>query len=381
MKQMDVRALILVNHEDDNEERLPFASPPLPLLDVAGQSPLLRMAKRLEAYGVSPVVAVVEERQPSFARAVMLPSAIDCRAAAQERFWRAAENAFSDLATSGADLVLVIRMGAYAEIDFERFVRFHLERRCRVSRIIHETENLDILCISGSRRNDAASLFRSGLSHCRSECEYFVHQGYINPLSDARDLRQFAIDILTLKTETPTGGTEIRPGIWVAPGACIEKGSRLLAPSFIGASALIRNAAVITRCTTVEHHAQIDCGTIVENCTVLAYTSVGACLDLSHSVAGLGQLVHLRRGIVIDVADRKLLGQVSRSIGERLASAAVQLPRTIWRGLFGGMEQPEPAMEPALSSDSSELLPTAHGNETSTELAPNLVIARRYGNQ
>jgi hypothetical protein len=213
MKQMDVRALILVNNEYGVDERLPFVSPPLPLLDVAGQNPLLRMARRLENYGVSPVIAVVEESQSSFPRALLLPASLDCRAAAPPRFWRAAENAFNDLASNGADLVLVIRMGAYAEIDFERFVRFHLERRCRVSRVIHETETLDILCINGSRRNDAASLFRSGLARCRNECEYFLHQGYINPLSDARDLRQFAIDILTLKTETPTSGKETRPGI------------------------------------------------------------------------------------------------------------------------------------------------------------------------
>jgi hypothetical protein len=382
MKPMDVRALILVNSSDDDaEERLPFASPPLPLLDVAGHSPLVRMARRLEHCGISPVVAVVEERQPAFARAAMLPPGIDCRAAVPERFWRAAENAFSDMATSGADLVLVIRMGAYAEIDFERFLHFHLEQHSRVSRIIQEAETLDILCINGSRRNDAASLFRSRLAHCRSGCEYFVHHGYINRLSDARDLRQFAIDILTLKTETATGGTEVRPGIWAASGACIEKGSRILAPAFIGASALIRNAAVITRCTSVENHAQIDCGTVVENCSVLAYTSVGACLDLSHSVAGLGQIVHLRRGVVTEVADEKLLGQVPRSVGERLAGAAVQLPRKIWRGLFGGMDQQEPAMEPDLSSGSSELLQGACGSETSRELAPNLVIARRYGDQ
>jgi len=376
---MDMRGLILVS-ADDREDRLPFVAPPLPLFDVAGYSPLLRMAKRLESSGVSPVVAVVEEGQPGFSRAQMLPPSIDCRPATPNGFWRAAENAFNDLAASGADLVLVVRMGAYAEIDFEKFVHSHLGRNCRVSRVIHEAETLDILCISGSRRNDAASLFRSGLARCRSECEYFVHQGYINPLNDARDLRQLAIDILTLKTETPTAGREIRPGVWFAPGACIEKGARILAPAFIGASAVVRNAAVITRCSTIEHHAHVDCGTVVENCTVLPHTSIGACLDLTHSVAGAGQIVHLRRGVVVDVHDQKLLGRVSLGVGARLADAAVNLPQRIWRGLFGGLDREEPAASPALTP-SSELLHEACGGETSAELAPNLVIARRYGDQ
>lgn len=380
MKLMDVRGLILVN-KNGVDKQLPFASPPLALLDVAGYHPLQRMAQRLENFGISPVMAVVEETQPSFARARMLPASIDCRATSPERFWRTAENAFNDLASSGADLVLVIRMGAYAEIDFERFIRFHLERQCRVSRVIHETETLDMLCISGSRRNDAASLFRSGLARCRSECEYFVHQGYINPLADARDLRQFAIDVLTLKTETSTAGREVRPGIWMAQGACVEKGARILAPSFIGASALVRHGAVITRCATIENHAQVDCGTVVENCTVLPYTNVGACLDLAHSVVGFHQIVHLRRGVVVDVADRKLLGQVSQTIGERLASSAMYFPQRIMRNLFGGSDRQDSALEPVLSPSPSALLESACGGESSPELAPNLVIARRYGDQ
>lgn len=375
---MDVRGLILVN-KNGVDAQLPFASPPLALLDVAGHSPLLRMARRLESYGIASVTAVVEQTQPSFVRSRILPASMDCRAASPERFWRAAENAFNDLASSGADLVIVIRLGAYAEIDFERLIHFHLHRHCRVSRVIHETETLDMLCINGSRRNDAASLFRSCLARCRSECEYFVHQGYINPLSDARDLRQFAIDILTLRTETSTAGREIRPGIWVAQGACLEKGARILAPSFIGESALVRHGAVVTRCATIESHAQIDCGTVVENCTVLGYTSVGACLDLAHSVAGFGQIVHLRRGVVVDVLDKKLLGSVSQSIGERLAGTAMQFPQRLWRNLFGGNH--DRAVEPILAPASSELLESACGGESSPELAPNLVIARRYGDQ
>lgn len=378
---MDVRGLILVNTENESEERVPFVSPSLALLDVAGYSALLRTAQRLESFGIQPVTAVVEESEPAFARSRLLPATIDCRAAAPERFWRAAENAFNDMAANGADLIVVIRMGSYAEIDFEKLIRFHLERQCRVTRAIHETETLDILCISGSRRNDAASLFRSNLARCRSECEYYVHQGYINQLADIRDLRQFAIDILTLKTETSTAGKEIRPGIWAGPGACIEKGARILAPSFIGSSALVRHGAVITRCSTVESHAQIDCGSVIENCTVLAYTTVGACLDVSHSVAGLGQIVHFRRGVVIQIADKKLLGQVSQSIAERLASSATQLPQRMWRTLFGGTDQQEPAVAPALNSASAELLQGGCGGEASAELAPNLVIARRYGDQ
>lgn len=375
---MDIRGLVLVNTRGD-EAPLSFASPPLPLMDVAGRSPLLRIVKRMESFGISPVTAVIEESLPSFHRPRLLPPEIECRAAAPERFWRAAENAFNDLAQSGAELVLLVRMGGYAEIDFEKLIQFHLERRGRVSRAEHETGILDVFCLSAFRRNDAASLLRSGLNRCRSECDSFLDQGYHNGLSDARDLRQLAIDVLTLKTESRPAGKEIRPGVWLGSSVRLEKHSRILAPAFIGASTTVRDAAVITRCSAIEHHAHIDCGTVVENCTVLPYTSIGAGLDLAHSVAGMGRIVNLRRGIAVEVVDPHLLCEVSEHITERLAGAAAEWPRRIWRGLFGEAGQGESSTQPALDSR-SKIRPES-APEHSGELATNLAIARRYGDQ
>lgn len=374
---MDIRGLILVNNDADSEERLSFSSPALALLDVAGCSPMLRLAKRLETCGVGPVMAVVEEAIP-FSRARVLPGEMECRAASPDRFWRAAESAFNDLAQNGAELVVLIRLGAYAEVDFERLIQFHLERRGRVSRVMHETgAGLEIFCLSASRRNDAASLLRSGLTRCRSECDSFLDSGYMNPLSDARDMRQLAIDVLTLKTQSRAAGCEVRPGIWLGSGTRVEKQARILAPAFVGDSVLVRDATVITRCTSVEHHAQIDCGTVVENCTVLPYTTIGAGLDLAHSVAGMGRIINLRRGVAVQVVDPHLLGQISESIGERMAVAAGHWPRRIWRGLFGDAGRQEPAAEPV--QEGRQLLPdTAH---ESADLTTNLAIARRYGDQ
>src|SRR5262249_18145523 len=147
-----------------------------------------------------------------------------CIAAAPDRFWRAAENAFNEMAQGGAELVVLVRLGAYAEIDFELFVQFHLDGGSRVSQVSFQNQPLDIFCISASRRNDAASLFRSQLRRCRSECPLMEHEGYYNHLSDARDLRQFAIDIFMRQTQTCPGGEQIKPGVWVDGNAMIEKG-------------------------------------------------------------------------------------------------------------------------------------------------------------
>jgi len=358
-----------------------FAPAPLALLDVAGMSPFERFAERLRRQGISPVTAVIEWSPGYPHRSFPLPSEIDCRTTPSDRFWRAGESAFNDLAQSGAELVMVIRLGAYAEIDFEKLVQFHLERQCRVSRVVRGSQGLDIFCLSAFRRNDAASLFRSRLGRCRSEYVPFVHDGYFNPLADSRDFRQFGVDILTLKAETRPAGREIRPGIWVASRATIEKGSRVLAPAFIGYSACIRAGAVITRCTAIERHAQVDCGTVVENSTVLPYSRLGAGLDLAHSVVGMGHIANLRRNATVEVADEKLLSQNSGSAGQKLLSAAAKLPGTIWRALKGAAPAHKPDLEGALREPSAALGISAYDTKASGEFSPKLAIARRYGDQ
>src|SRR5512140_3605345 len=208
---MDIRGLLLANSEH-NVAGSQALDTPLATLDVAGKSTLQRMAERLQQYGISQVSAVVEVAAPSGIRNFGLPSYVSCISSSSDRFWKTAESVFNDMAQGGAELVILIRLGAYAEIDFERLVQFHLDRKERVTRMAAGEQLLEIFCISASRRNDAASLFRTQLAHCRSECPALQHDGYLNPLATARDLRQLAIDILTRQTQTCPAGKEIKPG-------------------------------------------------------------------------------------------------------------------------------------------------------------------------
>jgi hypothetical protein len=297
---------------------------------------------------------------------------------------------FNDMAQSGAELVILIRLGAYAEVDFEKQVQFHIDRKERVTRMASDDQMLEIFCISASRRNDAASLFRTQLAHCRSECPVLQHDGYVNPLASARDLRQFAIDILTRQAQTCPSGKEIKPGVWTAPGALIEKGARVLAPAFVGSLARIRSGAVITRCSSVERHAEVDCGTVVENSTVLPFSYVGAGLDLAHSIAGMGRIVNLHRDVTVTIADRKLLGSMSIAAGKRFVTSAAEaityLPKLAFQGIFAANKAQKADLQTTLRK-TTPALGTAAGFETSacdTEAShkfPNMVVARRYGHQ
>jgi NDP-sugar pyrophosphorylase family protein len=386
---MDIRGILLANSEQNLVGNQALDAP-LATLDVAGKSTLQRTAERLQQYGISSVSAVVEATPNSGVRNFGLLSDVTCVSAAPDRFWRTAESVFNDMAQSGAELVILIRLGAYAEVDFEKQVQFHIDRKERVTRMASDEQMLEIFCISASRRNDAASLFRTQLAHCRSECPVLQHDGYVNPLATARDLRQFAIDILTQQTQTCPAGKEVKPGVWTAPGAMIEKGARILAPAFVGSLARIRSGAVITRCSSVERHAEVDCGTVVENSTVLPFSYVGAGLDLAHSIAGMGRIVNLHRDVTVTIADRKLLGSISAASGKRFvtsaAGALTYLPKLAFQGMFAMNKAEKPDLQTTLRK-TSPALGTAAGFETSacdTEAShkfPNMVVARRYGHQ
>ncbi|MGB8131730.1 MAG: hypothetical protein WCG81_18230 [Candidatus Angelobacter sp.] len=386
---MDIRGLLLANSEHKIAGDQTF-DVPLATLDVAGKSTLQRMAERLRQYGISQISAVVETTAPSGIRNFGFPSDVTCVSAAPDRFWKIAESAFNDMAQSGAELVILIRLGAYAEADFEKLVQFHLDRKERVTRMGSDEEMLEIFCISASRRNDAASLFRTQLAHCRTECPALQHDGYLNPLATARDLRQFAIDILTRQTQTCPAGKEIKPGVWTAPGAMIEKGARVLAPGFVGSLARIRSGAVITRCSSVERHAEIDCGTVIENSTVLPFSYVGAGLDLAHSIAGMSRIVNLHRDVTVTIVDPKLVSSMSVASGKRFVTSAAEaltyLPKLAFQGMFATKKAEKVDLQTTLRK-TSPALGSAAGFETSacdTETShkfPNMVVARRYGHQ
>jgi carbonic anhydrase/acetyltransferase-like protein (isoleucine patch superfamily) len=387
---MDIRGLVLINSEaESGTEPNHFGEVPLALVDVAGKSALMRTAERLRKFGVGPVTAVIEEAPTISVRGLQGEPGLTSMISPRERFWRTAENAFNDLVQAGAEIVILIKLGCYFEPDFDAVIQSHLDHNCRVSKLSYEGLPLEVFCISASRRNDAASLFRTNLSKCRTDCEIVEQNGYFNPLSNACDLRQLAIDILTLQTDTSPAGQQVKPGVWIARGGHVEKGARVIAPAFIGAGACIRSGAVITRCTVVERNSEIDCGTVVENSSVLANSYLGAGLDLAHSVMGMGVIANLRRGATALISDVKLVRSLSDSAAPNFLSSAKEfvrfIPRQMWRGIFGARVQPADLnttlhqTSPALGKAAGYEAPAC--NAGAADEFSNFVAVRPHGNQ
>jgi hypothetical protein len=395
---MDVRAIILVGAPTTIQRTLDgngasfeqlaegtISGTPMALLPLFGRSLVLRVAEQLIEHGVDNV-SIVSTRPAMDQKA--LPPQVCWKNEPSENIWRAAEDEFADLAQRGAELVLVLRMGPYVEVNLDNLLQAHIDQRSRVTQVWDAFGPLDYFIISASRRNDAAQLFRTSLTKSRVPVGEFHFPTYVNRLEHPRDFRQLTLDSFNLKTAIRPGGKEIRPGIWKEDGARIDRGARIIAPAYIGASSRVRVSALVTRGSAIEHHCFIDCGTAVDNSTVLPFSQMGPGLDLCNSILSVQQITSLTRNVLVTIEDPRLVKAVSQTASVRMLAHTAELifylPRQIWRGL-SGIETSKPvSIAETTNVDMQHYEPPLVGDcarEDSKVFETDLAVVRRYGNQ
>ena len=388
---MDLKALVLVGAPVANGATqgtifgVPFAC-----LDVLGATVLERIAQRLRAGGISQLslISDVGPEARTSMQAAIHKGRFDAISEAGDSFWQSAEDTFEQFRQSGTDLVLILNVGPYVELDYEELIQHHINKRCRMTTVTGpDGEALGIFVVDASRRGDAATLFRSGLQKVRDDCERFIAKGYKNLLVSPSDFRRLAIDGLLEKNAVRPVGRELKPGVWVGDGAHIHRKARVLAPAFIGARSKIRAASLVTRNSVIERQAEVDCGTVVENSSILPYTYVGAGLDVMHSIVGFRQISHLVRDVAVEVEDGKLVGAslpsaVFRTLGSTAAFFAVLTRKcrgfSIRARKTRPARLPEPQQAPAASLATPDVNEPASGQAVG-EFPANFVVVRRYG--
>src|SRR6185369_6531286 len=192
---MDVRAIVVLGAPEESYETI--AGEPYAFADVLGAPVVYRVLDRLKSTTDINAITVVTEAPPSTWPVGANPA--NGRGtwlqAAGDQLWRTAEQAFEDYVQNGADQIVVIRVGAYAELDFGDVIQYHTQQRHNVTSVVDsKNEPLDIYVISGSRRNDAAYLFRHRLRQFRAKYERYPFDGYANRLTSPHDLRHMAIE-------------------------------------------------------------------------------------------------------------------------------------------------------------------------------------------
>ncbi len=392
---MDVKAILLVGGAGTDalggSPAETVAGIPIAYLDVLGLPVLQHLLHRLRRFGVLGVTLVSggsTEADPLVKRA-LARSGLPRVQAPGDQLWQAAEDVFHKYAEDGAELVLALRIGPYTDVDYDELIQHHLDHRCPVTMAVDsEGATLDLFVLSACSRKDAVTLFRSRMQQLRRECKPFRVAGYVNRLQHAADLRRLAMDGLLERNSIRPSGREIKPGVWVGESAHIHHRARVVAPAFVGAHAKIRGGALLTRGAIVEQHAEVDCGTVVENSTVLPFTYVGAGLDVMHSVVGLRRLTHLQRNVEVEISDGKLVGMAALRAVSRVAGSTAGffafIPKRIHRRLFGPPDRQSAADNPqSVEQTPASLESSVVGSQGSAPDASELplAVARRYGEQ
>lgn len=199
----------------------------------------------------------------------------------------------------------IIAGNLYAEADLLDLFYFHREARQTATRAISNIGPLDLWAVDCAKAQ--YSDFETLLTSSQAPGTTYFIRDYVIELREPRDLRKLVTDALSRRCGLRPGGTEIRTGIWVDEGADVHKGARIIAPAYIGRNSKIEEDTLITRCSSIERNCCVDCGTVIEDSSILSNTQIGIWLDVCHAVASGNQLVSLQHEVVLEIADPNVM--------------------------------------------------------------------------
>jgi NDP-sugar pyrophosphorylase family protein len=282
-----------------------FLDVPLECIEVAGISLLERMVERFTAIGVERASILVDEKAsdqvPQF-RA----ECTNVTVKVVRDLYPAITQELADFSQNEIGHAFVSSANAYAETDFLDLFCFHREARQAATRTFDKKGVLDLWVVdcAKAQRGDLESFLKDAGQE--GAPKYFIRE-YVNRLLHLRDLRQLAVDILKRNCETGPGGKQSRPGVWTDQGAEIHRRARIVAPAYVGCASKVKADALITRFSTVERDCCVDSGTVVEDTSILANTTVGICLDLCHAIASGNKLWNLERDVTVEIVDASVM--------------------------------------------------------------------------
>jgi NDP-sugar pyrophosphorylase family protein len=282
-----------------------FLDIPLECVEVAGISLLERMVERFTAIGVERVSILVDEkisdRLPQFRT-----NFANVTVKVVRELYPAMTQELADFSQNEIGHAFISSARAYAETDLLDFFCFHREARQAATRSCDKKGLLDLWAVdcAKAQRGDLESFLKDAGRD--SAPKYFIWE-YVNRLVHLRDLRQFAVDILKRNCETGPCGRQLRPGVWVDTDGEIHRRARIVAPAYVGCASKVKADALITRFSTIERDCCVDSGTVVEDTSILANTTVGICLDLCHAIAGGNKLWNLERDVAVEIIDGSVM--------------------------------------------------------------------------
>ncbi len=279
---------------------------PTGCVEILGQSVLEQTVARLRRAGIQAISVIVGAIPIPSLPAPDLEIAIAGRSSDR---WSRATRTLQEHAAQGAEEVLVLGLGAYAECDVAEALQFHRAKRNFLTQLQHSQQPLDFWIVNGPaiRLSACDCTLPFGVDRTLGPYASYRVKGYVNPLADARDLRQLAVDAFLARCAIKPRGREVRPGIWMDDGARPHRSARIVAPAYLGRFARLGPAAVIARFSNVERNCHVGGGTVIDSASILSYTAIGRGLDVSHALVDGNEFVDLNRNLTVRIDDPNLI--------------------------------------------------------------------------
>jgi len=230
-------------------------------------------------------------------------------------------SALTSFARKGVERFLLIRLKSYAEIDLADLVRFHSESRNRWTEA-HDGRGqlgvslLDRLALhSGQANAESSSIQPDGRA-------WYQFSGYAKRIVPAKERQELVGDALTGACAMRPAGREVQEQVWVAEGARFDSSARLIGPAYIGARCIIGAGATIGPFASIEHDCHVDCGTTVEQSTILPYTYLSPGLLVRNAQVDGGRIEEFDRDAVADLEPAGLAAHIPRPRSSRYDSLA-----------------------------------------------------------
>ncbi|MGD0986999.1 MAG: hypothetical protein ABR874_04255 [Candidatus Sulfotelmatobacter sp.] len=208
-------------------------------------------------------------------------------------------------AQEGIGSSFVVSGNTYAETDLLDFFYFHREAKRSATRAFDDEGPLGMWVVD-CENVPYFDLEKPVTNSNQEGAAYFI-AGYVRRLSHPRDLRALTLDAFRGICSIRPSGEEVRPGIWVAEDAEVDRRARIVAPAYIGCRSRVCEDTLVTRCSSIEKDCYVDYGTVIEDSSILANTRLGIWLDLRHALASGNRLLSLKHDVLLEISDPSVM--------------------------------------------------------------------------
>ena len=230
----------------------------------------------------------------------------------------------SHFANQGIERLLVIRLKSYAEMDLIDLLRFHRECRNSITHAQDAQGHLGVSLLDRTALHTPGHHFAGTEGDSAPVCGRtpYEFRGYAKRVLSAKERQELVRDALLGACAMRPSGTQIRDQVWIGEGAGIAETARIIGPAYIGARTIVREGATIGPFSSLENDCVVDCGTTVEESTLLPRTYLAPGLMVRRAQVDGGLLEDLRSGVIADLTPAALGSRVPQSRQDRKSSTA-----------------------------------------------------------